>query len=267
MTQPPKEPETSNTNEKENTDGHGLIFTDDKRLDPGERARYLLVPLVITIAVLGLIVVFKGWTWTGQLIVCAGTQFVLAGKFIVFAGLDPSLSERGFTVLVFAMLVVYMDVLVGSVVMINIAVFYKIPLLGNKLDQIQANSEEMLEANPWARKATFIALMAFVAFPLTGTGAIGGGFFGRMLGLKRKTTFLGLLCGSILGTAGIYGLSLIFGNVLEYLECPWAKAGLIIGGIVVIAAFIYVLSRRVKKGFGNNNNSKPDAPTTNQQQQ
>jgi uncharacterized membrane protein len=227
------------------------IVAGEERLDSlSAKARYLLIPVAVTLAVLVLLVLLNGWAWTGKLLALAGTQFVFAGKFIIFAGLHKKFHANGFTPLSLALLVIYMDVLVGTIVMINITVFYRLPIVGRKLDNIQRNSAEMVSANPWVRKTTFLALMAFVAFPLTGTGAIGGGFFGRMLGLTRKLTFIGLIAGSAFGAGVMYVGAILFGRQLEALsEHPSIQALLIVGGIGVVAAFILVLSRRVKKGF------------------
>ena len=237
-----------------------VVVAGEVRLTRWAKLYYLAIPFFVTVGILALFVVFKGWGFTGKLAAFAGTQFFVAGKFIVFAGLNKAVASEGFTPLFFVLLVIYMDVLVGTIVMINVSAFYHLPFIGRKLDVIQRNSAEILSANPWARKLTFLSLMMFVAFPLTGTGAIGGGFFGRMLGLTRKLTFLGLICGSAMGAGFMYMLAMSFGNVYKNLEgnVP-AQVGLVAGGLGVIALFIYALSRRLKKGFtGSRVFKKPD---------
>ena len=45
---------------------------------------------------------------------------------------------------------------------------------------------------------------AFVIFPTSTTGSIGGSIFGRLLGLGRFRTVLGVMLGSLMGNAVMY---------------------------------------------------------------
>jgi hypothetical protein len=78
----------------------------------------------------------------------------------------------------------------------------------------------------------------FVALPLGGTGAVGGAFFGRLLGLSRSRTLSGIGLGSVLGNAALaLGAHLGPRMLLEFLEQPifgpiGAASALVVVGIL-----------------------------------
>jgi uncharacterized membrane protein len=231
-------------------------FIPEKELSPALN----LIPILITLAVVAGFWVFSGWEHAVELVLLGLAKIFTMGIFVVFLGLveqfqflgmNIKIAADGFTPLFLAVLVVYIDMLFAVVAIINMRFIYKIPILGRMLANVAKNSEAMLDANPWARKITFLALMAFVWFPLAGTGAIGGVIFGTLLGLRRKLIFLGILLGSAFGGFSMYVLAVLCGNVFKMLgQHPVAQWALIIGGIVVIGAILLILSRRVKRGFG-----------------
>ena len=61
------------------------------------------------------------------------------------------------------------------------------------------------------RKVTFAGTVAFVMFPLSGTGAIGGALFSQILGMSKVRALLAILCGAVIGS---FGLALLFDTVL-----------------------------------------------------
>ena len=74
---------------------------------------------------------------------------------------------------------IYLDLMIGTIAVFNIRVLYLLPRFGQKIKGLQKNGADILKKNPWMRKATFAGVVAFVMFPLSGTGAIGGSLFGQ----------------------------------------------------------------------------------------
>jgi uncharacterized membrane protein len=95
------------------------------------------------------------------------------------------------------------------------------------------------------RRWAFTGVMLFVMFPLTGTGAIGGSLFGRLLGLSRIRTFLSITVGSAIGCFGMAALAEVVANVIpeEVRNSLWFEmTGIAL--IVFLVLFLMLRSRR-----------------------
>jgi len=82
-----------------------------------------------------------------------------------------------------------------------------------------------------------------VMFPLSGTGAIGAAFFGRLLGLSRRRIMIGIAIGSVLGGSGMAFLAGVSGDALKNLQGNPVLLG---GGAVAVGGIVYWLMRRAK---------------------
>jgi uncharacterized membrane protein len=82
------------------------------------------------------------------------------------------------------------------------------------LDKIQANAQLVLTAYPWIRKASIGGVIAFVLFPVAGTGALAGAFLGIMLGLHRHVLIAAVSFGGFLGGMTMAFLATYFGGAL-----------------------------------------------------
>jgi uncharacterized membrane protein len=100
------------------------------------------------------------------------------------------------------------------------------------------------------KRATFLGLLAFIAFPLAATGSVGGAIFGRLLGLSRWSIFWGSTIGAVLGNAAMWFLAVVVKDSLpeNMQDSPIIKWG----GIPIILLIILILERRysaMKRAF------------------
>ncbi len=214
---------------------------DDPKEGAGSPAA-LILPLALSTLILTLCFFFVGGDAAVELFGLSVLTATVLGKFAVLHGLSGSgLFDSPFRV---ALLIIYLDLMIGTIAVFNIRVLYRIPKFGKKIEGLQKSGVDILKRNPWMRKATFAGVVAFVMFPLSGTGAIGGSLFGRLLGMSRVRTLLGIGLGSVLGSFGMAGLAAAFGTQMEALQSSGALG---YGGVAVVAAALFWLYRRSKK--------------------
>ncbi len=203
----------------------------------------LVLPFAATGMVMALIGMMAGWEFLGKLVVKAGIAFFGAGRFIILAGGDAgndaalSSMTRG---QLFAM-VTYMDIFVASLLVVHAGLIFRIPKIGPNLAALQEDGEFILKLHPWMRRMAFLGVILFVTFPLAATGSVGGAIFGRLLGMSRMATFVGIVIGSIVGN----GVMWVFAGVLsQYINKD--HPALLIGGIAVIIALILLMNWRYR---------------------
>ena len=98
------------------------------------------------------------------------------------------------------------------------------------------------------RKATFVGVMLFVAFPLTGTGAIGGTLLGRIMGLPRRRIMLAIFTGAFIGAFGLAaGAHLIGGNLRVLLQSWYISVPAMILIVGLFALLNYRIQCKVKQ--------------------
>ncbi len=221
-------------------------MTDATQEDPKEESgsyASVVLPVATTILVFTLFFFFVGTNEALELATTALASATIAGKFIVIRGLHQEGLFNSPYQLVF--LIVYLDMFTAFIAVYNMPFLYRIPRLGKRIHAMKGTGEKTLERNPWMRKVTFIAVVAFVMFPLSGTGAIGGSFIGRLLGLSRARTLLGILVGAIVGGLAMPFLADVFGEqLLNFKDNPLS----VIGGILAVGGVCYWLYRRMKTG-------------------
>lgn len=127
--------------------------------------------------------------------------FVVAGKFIVLA---PVL-EAGtpYDPYYLAGMIAGMDVFTALFVAVNLDLLYRIRWVGRRLEAMEVRGRETLERRPLYRRLATLGVVLFVMFPLTGTGAIGGTIFGRLIGLGTWRIILAIAAGAVLGSFGM----------------------------------------------------------------
>lgn len=204
----------------------------------------LVGPVPVTLVVLAVLWFERGAEFVWQLVATAIATFFLFGRFVILGGTSPEMNQISTYLTsgeLFAM-VVYMDVAVACVLAFHLGFLYRLPYIGPQLEALRYDSEFILHSNRWMRRATFLGLVAFVAFPLAATGSVGGAIFGRLLGMSRAATFTGVVLGSLVGCGAMYfGAALINAHLDR--DNPW----LLFGGIAVIAALILFLNHRYRQ--------------------
>ena len=199
----------------------------------------LVGPVAVTVAVLVFVYVVSGAATFWKLIGTALASFFGLGKFVILGGQDHE--EAFFSAAQLFGLVFYMDVATAVILVYHSGFLFKLPLLGAQLRELVKDGQFILASHPWMKRATFAAIVAFVMVPVAATGAIGGALFGRLLGMTRLATLAGIALGSFLGCGVMYfGAELV--NRWIDKDSPW----LVVGGIAVILALVYLLNRRYK---------------------
>lgn len=123
----------------------------------------------------------------------------------------------------------------------NLEIFYRLPTAGPLLRRLESRSRALLHRSPPKQALTYAGLTLFVAIPLGGTGAIGGAFFGRLLGLSRSRTLSGIALGSLVGNAALATGAYLWplGWLQRFLEHPvfgalGAAATLVVVGMLLV---------------------------------
>ena len=172
----------------------------------------LIGPVLLTVTLLVLMGLGQGWDLPRNYLWGSLATFFVFGRFVILVGQDGQtiaeasswFSELSLTPEQLFGLVTYMDVLIALFVTFHMGYLFRIPWLGQKIAGLASDGKFIMEQQPWLRRLAFFALVGFVIFPTSTTGSIGGSIFGRLLGLGRFRTVLGVVCGSLLGNALMY---------------------------------------------------------------
>jgi len=181
--------------------------------------------------------------------------FFIFGRFVILIGQDGQaiseapgwFAELGLTPEQLFGLVTYMDVLIALFVAFHMGVLFRLPWVGSKIAGLASDGKFIMEQQPWLRRLAFFALVGFVVFPTSTTGSIGGSIFGRLLGLGRFRTVLGVMFGSVLGNSLMYFFAK---EVNEWIgpDSFWLKmAGILL--LVVGVMFIELRYRKAKNKY------------------
>ena len=210
----------------------------------------LLAPLVVTVGLLIMLGLVYGWDYPQKFIGHALATFFIFGRFIVLMGFDAASSDSFKISLrpseLFAM-VTYMDFMVALFVTFHMGILFRLPWIGPKIAMLVWDGKFLVDAQPWVKRMAFLGLVIFVIFPTSTTGSIGGSIFGRLLGLSRWLTVGGVLIGSLLGNALMYGFSK---QINQYIgpENLWIK----IAGVAILVVVVFLMElryQRVKRKF------------------
>ncbi|MBX3385574.1 MAG: small multi-drug export protein [Phycisphaeraceae bacterium] len=207
----------------------------------------LFGPPVLSITLVTLAWVFKGWVFAKTLTITALLAFFVFGRFVILGGEDPEFRETAkfFTTVELMMMVVYMDLAVACVLVYHAGFLFKIPFVGVRLLRLVEDGQFMLRTQPWMRRLTLAGLVVFVMAPLPATGSVGGAIFGRLLGLTRRATFLGIALGSVLGSSAVYlGANLVVKHI-DRTNPFFALSG--IAAVIAIIALLNWRYQRIKK--------------------
>ena len=203
----------------------------------------LVGPFLLTFLLLGFLLAAFGPRYVRQLVITGLVTFFALGKFVILGGEEAGSAQIPdfLTPEQLFLLVVYMDLMTATVLVFHLGVLFRIPGLGKRLLNLVEDGEFILSRSPWMKRATFLGTVAFVTFPLAATGSVGGSIFGRLLGMKRRSTFTAIAIGSVLGCGVMY-----FGAGLINRYLDRESPVVVIGGIVVILAVILLLNFRYR---------------------
>jgi len=174
----------------------------------------------------------NGPAFASKLVGTVLATFFFFGRFVILGGSDPDLAEirRFFSPEFLFGMVVYMDTMVAMLFVFHAAFLFKIPWLGSRLQDLAKDGHFILKKHPWIRRAAFLGLVVFVAFPLAATGSVGGAILSRILGMGRIRAFFAIIAGSTLGCGLMY-----FGSQLINRYLARDSTFVTISGIAVVA--------------------------------
>lgn len=202
------------------------------------RAGLTLVPWAFLAGTLGLLYVLAPNHAT-QLPGYMAFAFVVAGKFIVLA---PLLQEGvPYGPYYLATMITLMDITTALFVALHLDVLYRLPGIGRRLRAMEEYGRRTLEEKPWYRRWAIGGVAVFVMFPLTGTGAIGGTLFGRLIGLGPLQILGGIAAGAV---AGSFAMA-IFADAMARIVAPIRHTlGFKIASAAVVGTFLLLLIRQ-----------------------
>ncbi len=173
---------------------------------PGINWIALVGPILVGLILLAIILIFS-IELTSFYLGMFGVSLAGGGKFVILFALAPeklrvslsipeSISITSYKIMFSVM---YIEWSLGIAFLYNVDIVRRIKFVRKKLEQIQLAAQRMFEKWPIVRKLSFGTLIAFVALPFQGTGAMGGVVFSSVLGMKKIKTLIGIILGSIIG--------------------------------------------------------------------
>uniref|UniRef100_A0A7C4LMN5 Small multi-drug export protein n=1 Tax=Schlesneria paludicola TaxID=360056 RepID=A0A7C4LMN5_9PLAN len=198
----------------------------------------LIGPWLVTFLLIGVIWGVCGPEYTRSLLIAGTISFTVAGRFVIPL---EDIGDWGklLTPEQVFWLVTYQDVAVALFMAFHVGFLFKLPKIGPKIAELIVDGEMILSLQPWMKQLTFWGLVAFVAFPLSSTGSVGGAIFGRLLGLSRWATFCGSVLGAVIGNA-----AMLYGSKVVKSYLPADNFFVRWGGLVVILLIVALLERR-----------------------
>ena len=218
----------------------------------------LIGPFAITIGLLVFFGLTIDWSYPQKLVSHAVLTGLVFGRFIILVGME-SQSYDSYDITLqpseLFCLVTYLDFMTAIFVAFHMGFIFRLPYVGEKLAMLVWDGTQFLGTHPWVRRMAFIGLVLFVVFPTSTTGSIGGSIFGRLLGMGRLRTVLGVLIGSLAGN----GIMWAFARQINKYFDPnnvWIKI-VGVGILVALALFVEFRYQRTKKKYFPKNRKKP----------
>jgi hypothetical protein len=207
----------------------------------------MLGPLAASGALLVTIGLVFGWGLAQRYFWAAVLTFFVFGRFVILGGVDEDatgwMARYGLSPGQLFGMVTWMDFAVALFVTFHMGFLFRIPWLGPKIAGLTSDSRFIMDQQPWIRRVAFGALVAFVVFPTSTTGSIGGSIFGRLLGLGRLRTLLGVFAGSLIGN----GLMFLFAREFNELNTGPYGTLLKVSGICFMIAGVLWIEWRYRK--------------------
>ena len=203
---------------------------------PVSWAATLFGPGILTVIILAIIWIVAGWKKVITFLVAEMITFFVLGRFVILGGSSDYESVNSLTPLELFMMVTYLDLLVAFTFIFHMGILFRIPIVGKKVGSLVIDGKFILDKQPWMKRMAFFGLIAFVIFPTSTTGSIGGSIFGRLLGLTRLYTFIAIAIGSVIGN-GI--MLLLAGQISNFVDVNniWYK---IVGALIVICLVVLI---------------------------
>ena len=188
---------------------------------------------------------------TRQLTILIPSSFFLLGKFLPGAGLYgiPGVIEDCiWSPYELGLVIGIMDTCTVLVIVYSLEALYMLPLVSTLLGKANTNAQLVLRAFPRMRAFAIVAIVLFVLFPVSGTGAIGGSFLGAVLGMNRFRIIAAVSAGGFFGGLGMAYLFTTFGKAVETLgHNPYLITAIAVLAVVFFAALSRAYSKAIAR--------------------
>lgn len=137
-----------------------------------------------------------------------------------------------------------MDIAGAMFMALNFDLALRIPMLGRWIKGVMEGGESFFESHKWMEKLSVIGLVLFVIVPFQGSGGIGGTILGRMMGIPKLKVILAIAVGAFIGS---FSIALGVEYVVELFRFDPVVAALVLSGLMLIVAVIYIIKDRYNK--------------------
>lgn len=217
------------------------------------------VRVIMTVApVLGFgVILLVGWilrggATVGFLAAALLLSFIGLGKFVIWGSAIGAMFEGmaahvDISSWILAGLVVYGDIGTCLVLMANMTLLYRMPVLGRHMATAHESGWYVLHSNPWMRRVAWFGVVGFVAAPFQCTGAVIGTVMSRILGMSRFGTITATVVGSAIGCS----LLALLGEYGRSRAAVMGRHPLIVFGIFLATVAVMILLGRWLTGQSN----------------
>lgn len=210
-------------------------------LSRGTRLLFTLGPLCGFGLILLVTDLLRGPGTAGFVASVAVGAFLGGGKLVILAG---TLDQAPVGPWGLAMLVVYFDLAVAMVVLGGIHHLYRLPRLGQRIEEARRSGASILKRNPWLHRFGWIGLAGFIAVPFNGTGALVGAVVGRLLGLSRVSILTATASGSLVGSVALAFAGDFWADRINSLGAEWLL------GVALVALAVALVVLWYRWAFG-----------------
>jgi len=224
------------------------------RVDPFNASwRERVAVLVPAYALLTLALVLGVRLATGptmELVGLVPVSFFAAGKFLPLWAVS---GKSHFGPYQLGLVIWVLDTFTVLNIVYALEAFYRIGPVKRGLERVQRNAHLVLTAYPRLRRAALVGVVAFVCFPVAGTGAIGGTFLGILLGLNRFALIAAVSAGGLVGGMAMAFAAVHFRDAMvtlrELQEGSVVRYALIALTIAVVVGAVWAVNRAYRRAL------------------
>lgn len=173
---------------------------------------------------------------------------LLFGYLIPPAGKEsviPAAVAAGFSPFLVATYIAGLDMTIAWLLAWNWDSLAHLPLLGGVIEKTTAKGQAWLEDRAFVDRSAFFALVAFVFFPVQGSGAVAGVTLGRLVGMPAQRAWVAIMIGALLASfLWAYAADAVRAAVALFGGETVLQAGMVLLAVVM---FGWLISRRIAR--------------------
>lgn len=220
----------------------------DERVGFLWRCAYLFGPIALSALVVGGIYLFSSVRTMNEVLIAGGASLFGAGTTVVFgkAVVGNELVELNLSTWDLAFIVMYVNAVSAWWYAYNLPLLQKLPKVGPYMRRARKNAVLTLKHRPWIRRWAVVGVGAFVITPLPGSGALGGGLMGRILGISKKATFISVAIAGVVVSVSYALLARQAEDLLNEFERfvpPWVRIAV---AVLIALVMLWVFSKLIR---------------------